>query len=109
MSRPPAPRKHLMVPGQPRPAQRQTSITSVQRWVMSVLVTTTILHLAAGLVVAAYFAGPTSSQVGLLVISALFGMLGFEASVLIHRRPPLSWWLLPGLVPAVVGAIWIFG
>ena len=98
-----------MVPGQPRPAQRQTSITSVQRWVMSVLVTTTILHLAAGLVVAAYFARPTSSQVGLLVISAAFGVLAFESAVLIHRRPPLSWWLLPGLVPAIVGAFWIFG
>jgi hypothetical protein len=109
MSRPPAPRKHLMVPGQPRPTQRQSSITSVQRWVMSVLVTTTILHLAAGLVVAAYYAHPTSSQVGLLVISGLFGMMAFEAAVLIHRKPLLSWWLLPGLIPAVVGVLWLFG
>ena len=36
--RPPEVRKHLMTPGQPRPPQRySTSLTSVQRWVMSSL------------------------------------------------------------------------
>ena len=98
-----------MVPGQPRARQRQSSITSVQRWVMSVLVTTTILHLAAGIAVAAYFAHPTSSRIGLLVISAAFGVIAFEASLLIHRRRVLSWWILPGLLPALAGAVWIFG
>ena len=109
-SGPPVVRKHLMTPGQPRPAQRySTSVTSVQRWVMSSLVTTTILHLAAGVVVAAYFSDRLDAKIGLLVISAIFGVLAFEAALLIHRQRPVSWWLLPGLVPALVGAYLLFG
>ena len=109
-SGPPAVRKHLMTPGQPRPQQRyNTSLTSVQRWVMSTLVATTILHLSVGVVVAAYFSDRLDSQIGLLVISALFGLIAFGAALLIHKRSPLSWWLLPGLVPALVGAYLLFG
>ena len=107
---PPPVRKHLMTPGQPRPPQRQSmSLTSVQRWVMSSLVAITIMHMSAGLVVAAYFSARTSAQVGLLVISAAFGLLAFEAALQIHRHRPISWWLLPGLVPPLVGAWLIFG
>jgi hypothetical protein len=101
---PPPARKHLMTPGQPRPQQRQTNITTVQRWVMSSLTAITILHLSGGIVVAAYVSDRRSSQIGLLVIAAAFGMLAFVAALLIHRRSPLSWWLLPGLLPALVGA-----
>lgn len=108
-SRPPAARKHLMTPGQPRPRQRSTSITAVQRWVMSTLTAITILHMAAGLVLAAYFSDRRDAQIGLLVIGAAFGVLAFVAALLIHRRNPLSLWLLPGLLPAVVGAVLIFG
>ena len=109
-SGPPAVRKHLMTPGQPRPQQRySTSLTSVQRWVMSTLVATTILHLSVGVVVAAYFSDRLDSQIGLLVISALFGLIAFGAALLIHKRSPLSLWLLPGLVPALVGAYLLFG
>ena len=103
-SRPPAARKHLMVPGQPRPQQRSTSLTTVQRWVMSSLTAITILHMSGGIVVAAYVSDRRSSQIGLLVIAAAFGVLAFVAALLIHRRSPLSWWLLPGLLPALVGA-----
>ncbi len=106
---PPAPRKHLMTPGQPRPQQRHTSLTSIQRWVMSSLVTTTILHLAVGLVVAAYFAERLDAQVGLLLIAGAFGVIAVEAALLIHRHRPVSWWLLPGLLPALGGAYLIFG
>jgi len=109
-SGPPPVRKHLMTPGQPRPQQRySTSLGSVQRWVMSTLVTITILHLAAGLVVAALYAEPRSSQIGLLVISGAFGLVAFEAALLIHHHRPVSWWLLPGLLPALVGAYLLFG
>ena len=108
-SGPPPVRKHLMTPGQPRPAQRySTSLGAVQKWVMSTLVTITILHLSAGVVVAAYFSDPMDSKIGLLVISAAFGLLAFEAALLIHRRRPVSWWLLPGLLPALVGGYLIF-
>jgi hypothetical protein len=106
----PAVRKHLMTPGHPRaPQRRSMSLTSVQRWVLSSLAATTILHLAAGIVVAACFAVRIDAQVGLLVISAAFGVLAFEAALLIHHHRPVSWWLLPGLLPALVGAFLIFG
>jgi vacuolar-type H+-ATPase subunit I/STV1 len=109
-SGPPAVRKHLMTPGRPRPQRPDSmSVTSVQRWVMSVLVTTTILHLSAGLVVAAYFSRRPDSRIGLLVISGLFGLLAFEAALLIHQHRPVSFWLLPGLLPALVGAYLLFG
>ena len=108
-SRPPAVRKHLMTPGQPRPPQRSTSLTTVQRWVMSSLSAVTILHLSAGLVFAAYFSTRLDSRIGLLVIAAVFGMLAFVAALLIHRRNPVSPWLLVGLLPALVGAYLMFG
>ena len=108
-SGPPAVRKHLMTPGQPRPQQRNSmSLTSVQRWVMSTLVAVTIMHLSVGVVVAAYFAPRLDAKIGLLVISAAFGLIAFEAALLIHRHRPVSVWLLPGLLPAMVGAYLIF-
>jgi|1186.fasta_scaffold197715_2 hypothetical protein len=99
-----------MTPGQPRPPQRYSmSLTSVQRWVMSTLVAITIMHMAAGIVVAAYFNDKQSSQIGLLVISGAFGILAIEAALLIHRHRPVSAWLLLGLIPPLVGAYLIFG
>lgn len=107
-SGPPVVRKHLMTPGQPRPHQRDSmSVGTVQKWVMSTLVVITILHLSAGVVIAAYFSDQVVSQVGLLVISALFGLIALASALLIHQRRPVSWWLLPGLLPALAGALLI--
>ncbi len=108
-SGPPAVRKHLMTPGQPRPQRQSMSLGTVQKWVMSTLVATTILHLSAGVVVAAYFADRQSARIGLLVISAAFGLIAFEAALLIHKHRPVSAWLLLGLTPALIGAWVIFG
>jgi hypothetical protein len=85
------------------------SLTSVQRWIMSTLAVTTILHLAGGLVFAAKAADVRSSQIGLLVISAAFGVLAFAAGVLIHGKGPLHPLLILGLVPAAIGAFWVLG
>ena len=106
--RPPAARKHLMSPGQARPPQRSSSVTWVQRWVMASLTAITILHMSAGLVVAAYFSDRRDAQLGLLVIATVFGVLAFVAALMIHRRSPVSPWLLLGLVPGLVGAYFIF-
>ena len=111
-SRPaPKPRRHLMTPGQPpRPVpQGGMSLTSVQRWIMSTLAVTTILPLAGGLVLAAKAADVRSSQIGLLVISAAFGVLAFAAGVLIHGKGPLHPLLVLGLLPALAGAWWVLG
>jgi hypothetical protein len=106
----PARRKHLIDPDNPRPVNREPmSLTGVQRWVLSVLAGTTIMHLSAGLVVAAYFEDTLVSRAGLLVIAAAFGLVAMVAARLIHRVNPASTWLLVGLVPASAGAVLIFG
>jgi hypothetical protein len=104
----PRPRKHLMVPGQPTPRADAMSLTGVQRWVMSTLAVTTILHLAAGLVVAALYVDTLDAQVGLLVIAAAFGAIAVAVGLMIHQRKPLSPWLVLGVLPAVVGAFLVF-
>ncbi len=102
-TRPPV-RRHLMTPGSPRPHNHEPMSTGrVQRWVLSSLATTTIMHLSAGLVVAAVFSDRTSAQVGLLVIAAAFGLLAMAAALAIHRRSPLSPWLAFGLLPPLLG------
>jgi hypothetical protein len=104
----PRPRRHLMVPGQPTPRADAMSLTRVQRWVMSTLAVTTILHLAAGLVVAAMYVDTLDAQVGLLVIAAAFGAISVAVGLMIHQRRPLSPWLVLGVRPAVVGAFLVF-
>ena len=105
----PRPRKHLMDPHQPRPPQRYSmSLSRVQTWVLSTLAITTILHLSAGLVVAALFADRPDARVGLLVISGLFGVVAVAAGLAIHKKSLLSGWLLLGWLPALVGAYFVF-
>lgn len=104
--------KHLLDPDNPRPRRNDPmSLSSVQTWVLSTLAVTTILHLAAGLVVAAAFLDPArpGARIGLLVIAGLFGVVAVASGLAIHRHRLLSWWLFPGWTPAVVGAYLIFG
>ena len=84
------------------------SLSRVQQWVLSTLAVTTILHLSAGLVLAAMFLDDRgrSSQIGLDVIAGIFGVLAVAAARAIHRRPILTPWLLVGVVPGVVG-VWL--
>ncbi len=106
---PSRPRKHLMTPGSPRRVNpERMSLTGVQRWVLSSLAATTILHLAVGLVVAAAFADRRDAQVGLLVIGAAFGVIAVVAALLIHRHRLVSPWLLLGPLPSLVGALFVF-
>lgn len=98
--------RHLMDPANPqRPSVESREITRVQQWVLSVLVTTTILHLAAGLAVAGVYADGSrpGAGVGLNILAAVCGVAAIVAARLIHRRAPLSWWLLLGLLPGIVG------
>jgi hypothetical protein len=105
--------RHLMDPTAPRPTQQQhdneqKSLTRVQRWVMSALAVTTILHLQVGLVVAALFLDDprAGAEVGLCLIAGAFGVIAVALALLIHGRRPLSPWLVLGLVPAAIG-IWL--
>lgn len=94
-------------PPSPRPGM---SLTHVQMWVLSVLVVSTMLHFAAGLVLAAFYVddGRTDAQVGLLVLAGIFGILSVLAGAAIHRKRLVSWWLVLGCVPALVGAYFLF-
>ena len=110
----PAPRraKHLMDPNNPRPVhpRRETSITTVQRWVMSVLVVTTIIHLSIGVVAAAFTIEEDrpGARAGMLVVAAVFGLGSVVAGALIHHKNPVNWFLPLGLVPSLVGAYFLF-
>ncbi len=113
LERPPVRRsRHLLDPedlhrSHQRSQSSQESLSSVQRWVMSVLAVTTILHLAAGLILAAYFMDEsrTDARVGLSLIAAVVGVLAAVTARFIHQKPPLSPWLLLGLTPGVVGLV----
>ena len=105
----PTVRKHLMQPGAPRPQNREPmSLSTVQKWVLSTLAATTIMHLAIGLVVAAAFSDGLDEKIGLLVIGAAFGIVAMVAAMIIHGKRPVSPLLLLGFGPSLVGAWWIF-
>lgn len=82
------------------------STSRVQTWVLSTLAVTTILHLAAGVAIAAAFIDESrvAARVGLLLIAGAFGMLAVGGGFAIHRKSLLSWWLLAGWIPALAGA-----
>lgn len=95
-----------MDPANPqRPSVASREITRVQQWVLSVLAATTILHLSVGLALAGVFAegSRAGAGVGLNVLASISGVGAVAAALLIHRRSALSWWLLLGLTPGLVG------
>ncbi|MCM0620483.1 hypothetical protein [Nocardioides bruguierae] len=99
-------RKHLMDPNAPqRDTINSPGTSRVQTWVMSTLVVSSILHMAAGVLVAAWFMDDSQvvARVGLSVIAGAFGVLAVMGGLAIHKRPVLTWWNLLGLIPMVVG------
>jgi 4-hydroxybenzoate polyprenyltransferase len=110
---PPQPRvaKHLLDPANPRPRPRNDEgLTRVQQWVMSVLVVTTIFHLVVGLILAGIFIDESrpEARIGLIVIAGIFGMGAVAAGFAIHRKNPVTPWLLLGTVPSVIGTFIAF-
>lgn len=98
-----------MDPANPqRPSVESREITVVRQWVLSVLVTTTILHLSFGLAFAGVYADGTrpGAGVGLNVLASVSGIGAVVAARLIHGKSPLSWWLLLGPLPGVIG-LWL--
>ena len=79
----------------------------VQKWVLSALAFTTIIHLSVGIVIAALYLDDdrASARIGLNVIAAAFGIIAVAAARAIHRKALLSWWLLFGVIPGVVGLV----
>ena len=108
---PPKRARHLMDPANPVRQVNDRSLTRVQRTVASVLATTTILHLSAGLVIAAMFVDDdqTPARVGLNLIAGAFAVIAVGVGFAIHGRNPLSPWLLLGTVVAGIGLGLTFG
>ena len=109
-------RGHLLDLNAPRqvvkdPEQDARDLARVQRWVMSVLAVTTIVHLVVGIVVAAVMLddAPDTSRIGLNVIAGIFGAFAVAAGLAIHGRRILSPWLLLGVVPTAIGLFVVFG
>lgn len=99
--------RHLMDPNNPRPVTRREDVERlerVQKWVLSVLIVTTILHLSAGLGISAQYVdeGATTAAVGLSVLAGAFGVIAVAAGRAIHRKPIPSVWLLLGVIPGLV-------
>ena len=82
-------------------------LTQVQRWVVSVLAVTTILHMSVGLVIGAWFIDEdaVASRVGLCIIGGLFGVVAAGVGRLIHQKPILSPWLAVGFLPGLIGTV----
>ncbi len=109
-------RGHLLDMNAPRrvvadPEKDARDLARVQKWVMSTLAVTTILHLVVGLVVAAVMLddAPDSSKIGLNVIAGIFGAIAVATGLAIHGRRILSPWLLLGVVPTAIGLVLTFG
>lgn len=104
--------RHLMDPANLQRSASSTdqSLSNVQKWVMSTLAVTTILHLSIGVVLAAGTVGEghRDAQIGLMVIAGLFGMMGVAAGLVIHQKNPFSLWLLLGAIPTLIAIPFIF-
>jgi len=96
-----------MDPANPVRQVNDRRLTQVQRWVVSVLAVTTILHLSVGLVIAAFFVDESAelSRFGLCVIGGLFGVVAAGVGRLIHQKPIASPWLAAGFLPGIVGIL----
>ena len=100
--------RHLIdfdAPRPQQPAKGELSITTVQMWVMSVLAVSTILHLAGGVMFAAFTVGDGRADIGLIIIAGAFSVAAVAAGRAIHRKKVLSPWLALGLAPVVVALL----
>lgn len=104
--------RHLMDPNAPRKVTTPEDLARlqrVQRWVMSVLVATTIFHLSVGLVIGAAFIDDSErvAQVGLCILGGAFGVIAVMAAFAIHRQvitpAKVAIALAIGSVPTLVG------
>lgn len=114
MSQTPKRRRHLLDMENPQVAVRRRDpmpIGEVQKWVMSVLAVSTVLHMAGALILfaATFDESKQGSQIGVLIISGAFGILAVMTGRIIHKVSPFTPWVVLGLIPMAIGFWWIFG
>ena len=91
-----------------RPVRGSMHLEPVQKWVLSILAATTIVHLAGGLVIAAMYVDDTrtDAQIGLNILAGAFGLIAVAVFRAIHQKKLPSAWLLLGVLPTFVG-LWL--
>ncbi|MBO0846888.1 MAG: transcriptional regulator [Nocardioides sp.] len=77
-------------------------IERVQRWVASALVLTVATLFATGMAILSGIVDRAGARPGLLVISAVVGLMAMAGVRAINVKTILTPWLLLGLLPAVV-------
>ena len=103
--------RHLMDPNNLQRPVNDFQLTNVQRWVWAVTIVAITWHMAAGAAAASLILrdDATAARIGLNVIAAAFGVLGFVAGFAMHKRNAFAWpnspWLFFGVLPGIVGAI----
>jgi hypothetical protein len=89
------------------------SLDLVQRVIISALVAmvfgTFSAVLAAYLVIRGDRDLPHSSVIGLWVMTGVLGLATAAAILVVNRRRPYSPWVLLGLLPMAISALWILG
>jgi hypothetical protein len=87
------------------------SLARVQQWVATTVVVIVGMGIAgplAGVSAAMDEGDKAHSVVGIWVMSGLWGVATMAAVLVVHRHRLLSWWLLLGLVPALVALPWMW-
>ncbi|TQJ06723.1 hypothetical protein FB475_6390 [Kribbella jejuensis] len=93
-----------------RRTPRPMNIETVQRWVVSAV----LFHVGTvpAVTLAVYSIGVAAGDfgrgVGLWFMSGVIGALTAAGILAIHRRTPLSPWLLVGILPTAVTGFYIF-
>jgi hypothetical protein len=93
-----------------RRTPRPMNIETVQRWVVSAV----LFHVGTvpAVTLAVYSIGVSHNDfgkgVGLWIMSGVIGILTAAGILAIHRRTPLSLWLLLGILPTAATGFYIF-
>jgi hypothetical protein len=77
-------------------------VERVQRWVASALVLTVATLFATGMAILSGTVDRAGARPGLLIISAVVGLMAMAGTRAINVKSILTPWLLLGLLPAVV-------
>lgn len=85
------------------------TIEQVQRWVISFLIISVTLFPTGAMVaaVASFADHRRGDAIVILVVMAALDMLALIAVRIVHRKPPASFFVLLGVIPAVVAGVWL--
>lgn len=87
------------------------SIEQVQRWVVTALICAVASFPIGALIIVTHqtrAADPGGAAI-LCVMTGVIGVIAVIAILMMHKRPPWSFLLGLGLIPAIASAIWTWG